>query len=638
MRPSDLALFRIPGAPAVSPDGRFAVVDVTRLALDADDYRAQLWLVPTDGTVSPRPLTHGWQDSAPRFSPDGRWLAFVRAAKDDKPQLHVMPVDGGEARPVTTREHHPLGVRAPAWSPDSRRVAYVARVPEPGRYGTEKGVGPDKEPPRRVTVLNYRLDDVGYTTDRRLHVFVVDPFADDPQPAQVTGGDYDHDEVTWSPDGRLIAFASARHAARDTTETNDVFVCAPDGSELRRLTRTREFARQLAFSPDGRTLFYTGEDLGEDGRDFPARSPGLYAVPVDGSTAPLRLTDEEPDHLGGHPLPTTEGVLGAFERRGSVELRLLPSDGTEPKPIVDGPRQVMGYDHAGGVTVATIADPGTVGELVALRDGGERTLTSFGAEFAGHAGIRPLEEIEATAPDGYPVHGWVVRPDGVGPHPVLLMIHGGPYTQYGWRLFDEAQVYAGAGYAVVMGNPRGSSGYGRAHGLAIRHDVGERSAADVLALLEHAVQAPDLDGDRVGVLGGSHGGYMTTWLVGHTDRFRAAISERAVNAIDSFAGSSDCGWVFPDQYYGTTAELTAVQSPLTSADRIRTPLLIIHSEQDLRCPFEQAQRLFVTLKKAGAEVEMLVFPGEGHELSRSGLPSHRVARFDAVLDWWRRHL
>jgi dipeptidyl aminopeptidase/acylaminoacyl peptidase len=191
---------------------------------------------------------------------------------------------------------------------------------------------------------------------------------------------------------------------------------------------------------------------------------------------------------------------------------------------------------------------------------------------------------------------------------------------------------------VVMGNPRGSAGYGEAHGRAIVFDKGNLDSADLLALLDAALADPELDGDRVGVLGGSYGGFMTSWLVGHTDRFRAAISERAVNAFDSFEGSSDIGAKFLEVYVGTDPERVKAQSPLTYADKIETPMLLIHSEEDWRCPLEQAQRLFVTLKLRRAEVEMLVFPGEGHELSRSGLPSHRVARFEAILDWWARHL
>ena len=637
MKPADLALLRVPGAPTLAPNGRSAVVAVTRLDLDADDYRSQLWLVPTDGRDAARPLTFGWRDTTPRYSPEGRWLAFLRAAKDGKPQLAVLPVEGGELRVITD---HPLGVAQPVWSPDSTRIAYVVRVPEQGRYGTAEGVSPDKEAPRRINTLQYRLDNLGFTLDRWQHVFVVDPFAEEPVPEQVTSGDYDNEHPAWTPDGRRIVFSSRRHAGRDRDLVSDVYSIATDGSDLRRLTDTTRYVSYPAVSPDGRTVYFVGGDLGGTGRDFAGRNLGLFSVPSDGSTPPRRLTDAETVHLADvitPPVVTNDGVLVEVENRGAVELRQVCADGPD-RVLVAGPRQVAGHARAGGVLVATVVDPLSAGELV-VRDGdGERVLTTFGSEFATNVDTRPMEEITGTAPDGYPVHGWVVRPSGQGPHPVLLMIHGGPFAQYGWRLFDEAQVYAGAGYAVVMGNPRGSSGYGQTHGRYIVGDVAERSAADLLALLDEALTADDLDGDRIGVLGGSHGGYMTAWLAARTDRFRAAIPERGVYAVDSFVGSSDIGWCFAEELYGADPAAQARQSPLSYADRIDIPVLIIHAEHDWRCPVEQAQRLYVALTMRGVPVELLLFPAESHELSRSGVPSHRVARFGAILDWWARHL
>ena len=191
-----------------------------------------------------------------------------------------------------------------------------------------------------------------------------------------------------------------------------------------------------------------------------------------------------------------------------------------------------------------------------------------------------------------------------------------------------------------MGNPRGSSGYGEAHGRAVVGNVGEITAMDLLALLDAALAGDaSLDGSRVGVLGGSHGGFMTTWMAAHHgERFKAAISERAVNAIDSFTGSSDIGWFFANDLYGSDLDQQAKQSPLTHADQITIPFMVVHSEHDWRCPIEQGQRLYVALHRRGVPTAMLLFPGEGHELSRSGLPSHRVARFEAILDWWRRYL
>jgi len=636
VKPSDLALLRLVGPPAIAPDGRHVVAAVTRIDLDADQYQGELWLTGTDGSADPpRKFTEGPHDRSPRYSPDGRWLAFLRSDPADTPaQLYVMPVAGGEPRRVTD---HVLAVGEPVWSPGSDRIAYVSRVPAEGRYLAKRGGRPaEKEPPRRITKLRYRTDNIGFTIDRPSHVFVVDPFVSSPSPSQVTGGDFDHQDVAWSPDGQLLTFAAGRHEESGDDLRADVWVCAADGSGVRPLTGGGLAANGPVFSPDGAVVYFAAVSLGQGGMIIPGSNCGIWAVPADGSRPARRVTDEERFHHAQGPslVPAADGILFTNDDRGAVTLLELPYDGGEPRTLLGGRRVVQGFSVAAdGTIAAAAADPGSVGELALLRDGEVRKLTSFGPEFAAAAGICPMQEVNATAPDGYPVHGWLVMPAGSGPHPVLLMIHGGPFAQYTWSMHDEAQVYAGAGYAVVMGNPRGSSGYGQAHGRYITGDVGARSAADLMALLDAALAEPGLDGSRVGVLGGSHGGFMTTWLAGHVgDRFRAAVSERAVNAIDSFSGSSDIGFRFAHGLYGQDPAGWAAQSPLSYADSISIPMLIIHSEQDWRCPLEQAQRLFVALKLRGAPVEMLLFPGEGHELTRSGLPSHRVARFEAILD------
>ncbi|GAA2612737.1 S9 family peptidase [Dactylosporangium fulvum] len=645
VKPIDLSQMRLPGAPTISPDGRIAVVSVTRLEFAADAYTSQLWLLTTDGSREPVQLTYGWRDSAPRISPDGRWLAFLRATKDrgsraggDKAehdsasQLCVMPLGGGEARRLTDR---PLGVGAPVWSPDASRLAFSARVPAEGRYGTGKTedgekIGPDGEPPRRITKLFHRIDGLGFLHDRPAHLFVTTL---DGTTEQLTDGERSHGDPRWSPDGEWLTFVSEQHETWSDDVAADVCVIRADGTGLRVLTDTTLSPGMPHFTPDGRSVVFTGNPAGEGRVDSVIRHESLWSVPVDGG-AITQLLDNETYQLsspGGYIDVTDAGVLFPNEHRGAVQLLLVPFEGGTPEILVDGERQVTGFASAAGTLVTTVAGPADWGEVYT----GERRLTDFSA------GFPVLEQVEltATAPDGYPVHGWVVRPEGEGPHPVLLMIHGGPFTQYGWRLFDEAQVYAGAGYAVVYGNPRGSSGYGEAHGRAVRGNVGEVSAVDLIALLDAALKSSDLDGSRVGVLGGSHGGFMTTWLAAHHgDRFKAAISERAVNAIDSFTGSSDIGWFFADSLYGAEGGSLVAQSPLTHVDKIEIPMLIIHSEQDWRCPVEQAQRLFVALKRRGRTVEFLLFPGEGHELSRTGRPSHRVARFDAILEWFARFL
>ena len=641
MKPTDIAQLITLGPPALSPDGRTAAVATSRPDVTANEYRGRIWIASVDAGAPPRPLTNGPRDAAPRFSPDGTQLAFLRTEPGGKPQLHVLPLAGGEPRRLTDL---PGGAGPAAWSPDSRSIAFCARVPADGRYGTDDKVGPEKEPPRRITGLQYRRDNVGFLADRREHVFLLDLDGNGDldgaaEPVQLTDGDHDDSDVTWSPDGQWLAFTSARHQDREHDEIRDVFLMRADGTATRQLTDSSLALFAPAFTPDGTRLLAIGADHGPDRSRWVARNEGVFAFGTDGPSRPARLTDAETVQVVSERLVLDgERALVLVANRGAVDLLAVPLDGSDPLVLSTGHRQLTGVATAQGSTVVTYADAGTPGELAVLRSGEPVALTGFGAELKAAVSTVALTEVDAVAPDGYPVHGFLATPGGPGPHPVLLMIHGGPYAQYGWALFDEAQVYAGAGYAVVYGNPRGSSGYGQAHGEAILGDVGERSAVDLYALLDAALEQPDLDSSRVGVLGGSHGGFMTSWLIGHGDRFGAAVSERAVNAIDSFTGSSDIGWNFARDLYGPDVEAQHRQSPLTYADAITTPLLIIHSEQDWRCPLEQAQRLYVALRSRDATVELLLFPGEGHELSRSGLPQHRVARFEAILDWFDRYL
>src|SRR3954468_20712177 len=647
MRPTDLALLRTPGVPTVSPDGRIVVVAVARPELEADEYRSQLWAVPTDASAPARPLTAGHRDSAPAFSPDGRWLAYLSAAPGGRPQFWLLPTAGGAPRRLT--DHH-LGAGAPVWSPDSRRLAYTARIPEPGRYGTVDGIGAGEEPPRLITTLKYRQDDVGFLADRRSQVFVLDlpeDFDDDttpaPEPVQVTTGDADCADVTWRPDGAELAFVSARHPRADRDLVRDVYAVRADGSGLRKVTGSRGDCAFPAYDTTGQIYVTAVPDLGPDGLDFVARQ----AVPcrVDAAGGGLvPLLDPERDHRGDETPATVlvdGAVLVGVQRRGAVGLLRVPLDGAAPEPLVDGPFTVRGFAAAPGVVVAVVAHDRSAGELIAITPGPRRRLTGLGRRRAGcgrglgeTGRVHRMRERAATSPDGYPVHGWVTVPPGPGPHPVLLTIHGGPFAQYGWGLFDETQAYVSAGYAVVQCNPRGSSGYGEAHGRAIRGALGDLDAADVLAFLDTALTDPALDAGRVGVMGGSYGGYLTTFLIGRTTRFAAAISERAFLDPVSFVGSADIGWVFPDQYLGTDPARLAAQSAMTTAPAITTPTLVIHSEEDWRCPLEQGARLYVELKRRDVPTELLLFPGEGHELSRSGRPRHRLARLEHVLRWW----
>ena len=426
MKPRDITALIALGTPTLAPDGRTAVVATSAPDLDEDEYRGCLWAVPVDGSSPPRQLTHGEHDSAPRFSPDGQWLAFLRPDEKSRPQLHVLPMAGGDARSLTEL---PGGAGEPAWSPDSKRIAFAARVPEAGRYGQDDKITADKEPPRRITGLQYRRDGVGFLVDHREHVFVVD--LDGGDTTQVTEGDWDSNAVTWSPDGRWLTFVSARGERREHNFLTDAFVVRPDGSELRQVTDTSLSVSAAHFTTDGATLVLVAEDNGPDGRDWVGQQVGLFAVDVRAGGTPHRLTDAEAINLAGAPIVVTDDhVLALWENRGANDLMAVPLDGGETTALSAGGSVLTGFDAVGDTIVVAYRDGSSFGELGVLQSGAVKTLTDFGATLRSQAAPRPVVELNAAAPDGQQVHGFLVVPDGDGPHPVLLMIHGGPFAQY----------------------------------------------------------------------------------------------------------------------------------------------------------------------------------------------------------------
>lgn len=617
MRPEDLELLTTPGTVAVHGD--LVLVSITKPDLDKNNYRGGLHRVWPDGNTTP--WTHGDRDFAQRISPDGTQVAFLRVDGKSKPQLHVMPTTGGEPRRLTDL---PLGAGAPVWSPDSTRLAFVARVPEPGRYGTTDD-GPESEAPRRITRLDYRVDDIGFLLDRRprLHVAGLDGAV-----SEVTDGSYNVADPAWLSADTLV-FVAPRDLGVVETLVDDLYTVPAAGGEVSLLVRGAG-ETSMPFVA-GSSLYWTGTEF--TGIDAVARNTGLWRSALDGSGI-ARLTDVETVDIEGRsgaPVADAHGVLAVVRNRGALELRRIPFDGGPGEVLAGAQAAVTSFATDGSTVVAVVSTPDSPGQVEFVGTG---VRTSFPSVPACR-----VVELDGSASDGYPVHGWLVLPDGEGPHPVVLAVHGGPFMYHSWGFFDEAQVYASAGYAVVLPNPRGSASYGQSHGQAVIGKFGTVDVDDVLSLLDVALARDDCDADRVGVMGGSYGGFMASWLSAHHgERFRAAWSERAVNAWDSFTGSSDIGYYFPDAYCGPDPDVQRAQSPLTYAEKINLPFAVVHSEHDWRCPLEQAQRMFVALRRRGVEAEMIIFPGEGHELTRSGQPRHRKQRFDAVLEWWGRHL
>jgi dipeptidyl aminopeptidase/acylaminoacyl peptidase len=648
MVPEDLFRIRFVSDPQFHPDGRRVAFVVTTLSEARDEYLSTIWIVYVDGG-DPCPFTRGpRRDTAPRWSPDGRWLAFLsEREKKGKGQLHVMPADGGEAVRLTDLKP---GVTSPAWSPDGRWLAFVSRVggwEEP----TDEEERERSKPPRTIEVLRFKSNGVGFVYDRPQQIFVV---ASDGGPARpLTTGAFDNHHPAWTPNSQEVVFVSARHATRDEDLVADVFTVPVEGGNPCQLTRTEGPVSWPAVSPDGRTVAYVGH-AHPRGVSHHQR---LYTVPVAGGS-PVCLTEDfdrycEPmtGALGPQWLGSTGALLFQVEDEGDVPLyRIAATGGGPPVRVVGGTRQVTAFSVSrdGASLAFTATDDTSPPEVFVCRaDGtGERQLTDLNREWKGEVALARPERFRFERA-GFTIDGWVMAPFGRKAgrrYPALLNVHGGPTTQYGHRFFDEFQVYAGAGYAVLYLNPRGSRGYSEAFARAVVGDWGGGDYADLMAGLDEALRRFDfLDPGRLGVMGGSYGGFMASWIVGHTNRFRAACSERAVNAFWSMYGTSDIGYWFQEAHaLGRTPwedpRWYLDHSPLSYAGEIYTPLLIIHSEDDLRCPMEQAEQLYVALKKLKRPVRFVRFPDEDHELSRSGRPRHRLARFRILLEWFAEPL
>ncbi|MEM9521950.1 MAG: S9 family peptidase [Actinomycetota bacterium] len=650
MLPVDINHLVWASSPALSPDGAQVAYVVHRVDEKANRYRSRIWLAAVDGSTRPRPISAGeHNDAAPVWSPDGAQLFFTTTRRtDDKGQtrsaIYALTTDGpGEAALLA---EHPEPIIGVAVSPTSDRLAYAVRVR--GEHYASDQI--DRRPPRKIDRPFYRLNGLGVTLDRPSHIHTIN-LNDDAAPVDVTPGDAEFFAPAWGRDGTWLVATRTNTAERilgsdvariDLDPLNDEAVTV--------ITDGVGVWNNPVVGPDG-TIACVGY---EDSTVFPSNSH-VAVLSADG-TATWVTAQHDRDWcsfpVATAPTWTADGMVGIVADHGSVHLHQIdPAGGTTP--LVTGNRWVLGWSVAAG-TIAFVAEDSTrPSEIFVVVDGEERQLTHVADGFVRAANPQPAERFTAPAPgrDGLEVDAWIVRPPDFDPertYPALINIHGGPFTQYGDYFYDEAQHQARAGFVVLYSNPRGGSGRDTDWGHAIRGKNlggpgwGTVDYDDIMSVVDTALeQFPFIDADRIGVLGGSYGGYMTSWIIGHTNRFAAACSERAVNNLVTLDLTSDiagvAGFWFDTTALGDHEEMMAM-SPITYADEMDTPLLIIHSDEDTRCGFEQADQLYFTLRERDYDVDYYRFPGENHELSRSGSPIHRVQRADLILDFFRDRL
>jgi dipeptidyl aminopeptidase/acylaminoacyl peptidase len=549
------------------------------------------------------------------------------------------------------------------WSPDGRRLVCSFRKKDQAEIEREEDEEKKKlgVVERHITRLLYKADEYGFLPQERWHIWTIE--TETGEAKQLTAGDkYDETGPHWSPDGRQLVFVSNRSEEPDQMwDRDDLFVIPAEGGEMRRLETEAGSKEMPRFSPDGQWVAYY-QSGGQ--RDI-WRNVSLWITPVAGQGQARNLMGSSDLSLGQETLndidklqtmppawsPDSQRLYVQAVYHGDTLLKSVGVEAGELEEVI-GERGAVGdfsfdRDHT---RLAYLH--GTIERLaqVWLRDlagGTARRLTGFNQELLAEVELGEVEEVWFEGPDGNELQGWILKPPGFEAgrtYPSILEIHGGPMAQYGQLFMHEFYFLAAQGYVVYFSNPRGGRGYGEEHTKTIYNDWGNKDYADLMAWVDVVAQKPYIDPERMGVTGGSYGGFMTNWIIGHTDRFKAAVTQRSVSNAISMAGSSDLSYPIwtallgPDKPYWEDMETYWRQSPLSYFGNVKTPTLVIHSEEDLRCSIEQGEQVFAALKKAGVETEMVRFPGEAHGLSRGGRTDRRVARLNHILRWFTRYL
>lgn len=660
--------------PQVSPDG--TRVAFTRVNCDdkRTGYETSIWIAATDGKETPIRMTNGKHDAQPRWSPDGKLLAFVRGGEKDesgkpKPaQIATLSLAGGEAWTITDL---PKGASDATWSPDGKRIAFVSSttqedIDKAKRKKTDGKGSEDSEHESDVHVISravYRSNGEGYLDFKRhRHIWVLDvPSAADqlPKPLQLTSGHYDEGEITWNRDGSRLYFLTRRvDEPYYELPTTDIYSVPSGGGDIEKLATVPMYIGDLVLSPDGRKVAFHGS-ISQPIRSY--SQPDLWVMDVAHIATPKNLTAYYDFDMGGSVFgdnlaPRGGGGRGLYwssdgkylfdtvGKQGCTPLVRVDAQSGTVSEVTRGDQAVIGFSISpdAGTIVALVSTPTMIGDLFTLAsDGSQTRITDFNQKLWSQLNLTAPEEINYTSFDGKRIQGWIQKPpdfDARTKYPMILNIHGGPHAAYGWVFDHEFQWMAAKGYVVLYINPRGSTSYGQEFGNSIQYHYPGDDYRDLMVGVDELLKRGYVDPKKLGVTGGSGGGVLTNWTITHTDRFAAAVSQRDISNWASWWYTADFTLFQPNWFKAPPFEDPQDynnRSAITFVKNIHTPVLFVLGESDYRTPQDSGgEQLFRALKYMKRPTAMVVFPRETHELSRSGEPWHRIERLEYIVGWF----
>jgi dipeptidyl aminopeptidase/acylaminoacyl peptidase len=642
--PEDYLAFKFVGDPHISPDGKVVAYVLTTIDQKKNKRESSIWVVPADGSAGPRRLSaEGFSSNSPRWSSDGKTLAILSARAPDattgetpKSQIYLLSIaGGGEAIALTKLKN---GVQSYQWSPEGSRIVAVSTSgPMDGVSATDR-----KSDVRHYTHIQYNFNDTGWFDDKRRHLWVVSVPGGETK--QITEGqDWNDADPQWSPDGTRIAFVSDRTGkAYDGSHNTDVWVIPAVGGALTKISDHAFEDENPRWSPDGKQILFTGQTAVH-------QFPKLYIAGSGGGAASQLAVKDFDTSAGELRWTAPSSIFFVAGVKGETHIFRADPVAQTFSAVTSGPRGIHAFDvnQSTGKMVYLANDFEHLDDLyVSSLDGsGERQLTHVNSELWAQLELQPVERLEYKSTDGWAVGGFFVKPLGwqAGKkYPMVLVIHGGPEGMFGVDWYHEFQVYSGKGYAVFFCNPRGSTGYGEKFERGEINNWGGMDYQDIMAGVDAALkQYPWIDSNNLGVTGGSYGGYMTNWIVSHTNRFKAAVTLRSVSNFISDEGTRDGAYGHEDYFKGIMFddfEQYWDASPLKYARNVRTPTIVLHSDNDFRVPIEQGEQWFRALQHYGVPSEIVFFPRENHNLTRTGEPKHLVESLNWQLYWFDRYL